>query len=146
MTENINETFNQNIFVASFVNLIRYEREKANLSVRELGKKAGVSYTVIYEMENRNVLPKLETINKLAKALGFYVDIKKIDRNEQTRALSISYYKAKTEQIQLVRKSANNIDIDESQLDIILMKKGLYHKDIEEIKSFIEFKLSQHKK
>ena len=109
MTENINETFNQNIFVASFVNLIRYEREKANLSVRELGKKAGVSYTVIYEMENKNVLPKLETINKLARALGFCIDINKIDRNEQTRALSVSYYKAKTEKMLLSKNSKKNL-------------------------------------
>lgn len=146
MTENVNESFNQNTLVASFVNLIKYEREQANLSVRELGKKAGVSYTVIYEMENKNVLPKLETINKLALALGFYVDIRQINRNEQTRALSLSYYKGKTGNMLFSNNCKKNITNEEYQLDDILIRKGLYHKDIEEIKCFIEFKLSQHKK
>ena len=30
MTEKVNEPFNQNTLVASFVNLIKYEREEAN--------------------------------------------------------------------------------------------------------------------
>ena len=144
MTEKVNEPFNQNTLVASFVNLIKYEREEANLSVRELGKKAGVSYTVIYEMENKNVLPKLETINKLALALGFCVEIQQINRN--TRALSLSYYKGKTGNMLFSNNCKKNITNEEYQLDDVLIRKGLYSKDIEEVKSFIEFKLSQHKK
>ena len=45
-------------------------RKQHNLTVRELGVSADVSYTVIYDLENFRVLPKVETIIKLANALG----------------------------------------------------------------------------
>lgn len=45
-------------------------REELGLSVKELGKKAGVSYTVIYDFEIRGIIPKIETLFKLTEVLN----------------------------------------------------------------------------
>lgn len=55
-------------------NLFKNRREELNLTPKELGKKAGVSYTVIYDLEKRFIIPKIETISKLAEALDIEFD------------------------------------------------------------------------
>ena len=50
-------------------------REELGLSVRELGKEAGVSYTVIYDFEIRGIIPKIETLFKLTKVLNLDLHI-----------------------------------------------------------------------
>ena len=50
-------------------------RKEYDLSVRDLGLLAGVSYSAIYDFEQRGVLPRTETLFKLAKALYFKVNV-----------------------------------------------------------------------
>ena len=58
MTNNIYLDSDTSEEVASeFNKLVSDRRKELNLSVRELGTKADVSYTVIYDLEQRNVLP-----------------------------------------------------------------------------------------
>lgn len=49
---------------------LRQVREEIGLTLVECGKKAGISYTHISEIERGNVCPSLKTLDKLAFALG----------------------------------------------------------------------------
>lgn len=146
MAETINSKSDTNNEIKwVFQELFTEKREELGLSVRELGAKAEVSYTVIYDLEQRGVLPKMETILKLAKALGFIVNIKKM-KNKELPALTIAFHENEniTDE-KLVKKSAKESRLKpEEQLRRLLKEKGLYTNEIEEIESYIAFKLSQH--
>ena len=49
---------------------LRQLREQRGLSVRGLAVKAGVDWTAINRIELGKVNPRLDTLEKLAKALG----------------------------------------------------------------------------
>lgn len=49
---------------------LRQVREEMGLTLVECGKKAGISYTHISEIERGNVCPSLKTLEKLANALN----------------------------------------------------------------------------
>ena len=120
-------------------------REALNLNVRELGERAGVSYTVIYDLEKRLVLPKIETLLKLAEALGLSVQIKR-SQDEASPGLSLLFYKGNVEskKFLLDTKAKAPVLSNDEQLRKLLNLKGLYADDITEIEHFIDFKLSQH--
>jgi predicted transcriptional regulator len=50
---------------------LRKVREARNLSASELGRRAGVSHTFIYLMEDGQRDPSLTTFQNLGEALGF---------------------------------------------------------------------------
>ena len=125
-----------------FMKYFSDRRNKLNLSVRELGKLADVSYTVIYDFEQRNVLPKMETLIKMAKALKLYVDIKK---REEGLLLTFTPNEDFINRVPCRPTRNPRIPVDE-QLSKLLSQKGLETKEIEEIKDFIAYKLSKHKK
>ena len=52
---------------------LRQAREKAGLSLRALADRAGVDFSTIYRIEAGDTVPKLDTLEKLAKALGVSV-------------------------------------------------------------------------
>jgi DNA-binding XRE family transcriptional regulator/predicted RNase H-like HicB family nuclease len=54
---------------------IRWARHDAKLSQGELGKKAGVSQQQIAKLENPDENPSLETLAKVARALGLEVNV-----------------------------------------------------------------------
>ena len=54
---------------------IRWARQDAGLSQAELGKRAGVKQQQIAKIENPDENPTLETIEKVAKALGLTVNL-----------------------------------------------------------------------
>src|SRR5579863_1445108 len=54
---------------------IRWARHDAGLSQGDLGKKAGVSQQQIAKLENPDENPSLETIQKVARALGLEVNV-----------------------------------------------------------------------
>lgn len=58
---------------------IRENRKKARLSQKELGQKLGVSQQHIAQYENGKRIPKLETIRKIADALGIYISELAVD-------------------------------------------------------------------
>ena len=49
---------------------LRQLREQQRLSVRELAEKAGVDWSAINRIELGKANPRLDTLEKLAKALG----------------------------------------------------------------------------
>ena len=52
---------------------LRQVREKVGLSLRALAKKADVDFSTIYRIESGDTVPKFDTLEKLAKALGVSV-------------------------------------------------------------------------
>ena len=131
---------------AELSDLFTQKREDKKLTVRELGEKADVSYTVIYDLEKRNILPKVETLLKLAEALDFIVNVKHSkDKNSKAVSIIFSEYNLSLNQEYLYnpRLKTPDLTIDE-QIVKKLKKKGLYTDEIKEIQNYINFKLSQH--
>jgi transcriptional regulator with XRE-family HTH domain len=75
--------------------LIKKYRKKANLSCRDLGKRAKVSYTVLYEFENSKGGLNLGTLIKIANTLE--IPAEEIGRalREEVPSLRIQKQKAK---------------------------------------------------
>jgi transcriptional regulator with XRE-family HTH domain len=48
-------------------------RQKQGLSLRQLAKRAGVSFTTVYRIEAGAISPTVAMLEKLAKALGISV-------------------------------------------------------------------------
>ena len=57
--------------IRDLVLYMKQERMAQNLTLSELALKSSVSQKHISNIENGNVIPTLETLEKLAKALGF---------------------------------------------------------------------------
>lgn len=58
---------------------IRLERANQGLSISELAKITGINKYTISRLENNKTMPRLDTIGKIAKALGKTIeDFKKI--------------------------------------------------------------------
>ena len=132
-------------FITEIRDAFKEQREALNLNVRELGAKANVSYTVIYDLESNNKLPKIETLIKLAEALGYSVTIKKA-HDKETNVISIVFHNGNINGKKFLYDETPNkqkLSTDE-QLRKILNLKGLYANEITEIENYIAFKLSQH--
>lgn len=99
------------------------KREELGLSVKELGRRANVSYTVIYDFEIRGIVPKIETLFKLADTLGL--------------ELNITLNECPTRE---VKKDSPYEEIQQN-----LFTLGLDDNDIKEVMHFIKFKLMQWK-
>jgi transcriptional regulator with XRE-family HTH domain len=55
--------------------LLRYARDKARLSQRELGRRAGISQTTISLIEDGKTSPRFATLDRLLESCGFELDI-----------------------------------------------------------------------
>lgn len=55
--------------------LLRYARNKARLSQRELGRRAGISQTTISLIEDGKTSPRFETLDRLLGTCGFELEI-----------------------------------------------------------------------
>jgi XRE family transcriptional regulator, regulator of sulfur utilization len=53
--------------------LVRRWRKRRGLSLRALGKRAGVGYVTIFRLEKGRISPTVATLEKLAVALGIHV-------------------------------------------------------------------------
>ena len=129
-----------------FADFFSKRREELNIGVRELGKNADVSYTVIYDLEKRGVLPKIETLIKLARALEFTVSC---DREKESLQLKIGVFrKNSNKRVSITdvifKRSDPEISTDES-LKIILSQKGLNPDEVREVLNFINYQLSKKK-
>ena len=62
---------------------VKFERLKKDFSQEELALKAGLSRNAIWKIETGRVSPTVETLDKIAKALGLdfstLVDISKVE-------------------------------------------------------------------
>ena len=54
--------------------LLRYARKKANLSQRELGRRAGVTQASIARIEGGDTSPRFDTLDRLLSACGFELE------------------------------------------------------------------------
>jgi len=61
--------------MCKLVKNIRKERIHQKVTMEELSAKSGVSQKHISNIENRKVVPTVETLEKLAKALGFDIGL-----------------------------------------------------------------------
>lgn len=68
-------TINVRPGLAAALNL-RWARHDAQLTQAQLGKRAGVSQQQIAKLENPDENPSLETLEKVARALGLSVDLR----------------------------------------------------------------------
>lgn len=55
--------------------LLRYARDKARLSQRELGRRAGISQTTISLIEDGKTSPRFATLDRLLDTCGFELEI-----------------------------------------------------------------------
>ena len=55
--------------------LLRYARSKANLSQRELGRRAGVTQASIARIERGRISPRFDTLERLLDACGFELEV-----------------------------------------------------------------------
>ncbi|MET3657830.1 helix-turn-helix domain-containing protein [Sporosarcina psychrophila] len=66
---------------------ITLERANQGISANELSKRAGVSKNVVSNMERGSATPRLDTLGKIAKALGMrledFIKDKEEEANEQ---------------------------------------------------------------
>lgn len=62
---------------------IKFERQKRGLSQEELALEAGLSRSAIWKIESRKVSPTIESLEKIARALGIdfatLTDVSKVD-------------------------------------------------------------------
>lgn len=62
---------------------IKFERQKRGLSQEELALEAGLSRSAIWKIESKKVSPTIETLEKIAAALGMdfatLTDVSKVD-------------------------------------------------------------------
>ncbi len=81
--ENVGEgSINQLAYLSGSVGRkIRKLREERGLTLVDLGRKAGISYTHISEIERGNTCPSLKTITKLANVLDLSVTYFFTDKN-----------------------------------------------------------------
>ena len=59
--------------IRDLVLYIKQERIAQNLTMNELALKSSVSQKHISNIENEKVIPTIETLEKMAKALGFEI-------------------------------------------------------------------------
>ena len=55
--------------------LLRYARDKARLSQRELGRRTGISQTTISLIEDGKTSPRFATLDRLLDICGFELEI-----------------------------------------------------------------------
>lgn len=63
-------TFNYEELQTRIVTNLMKLRQASNMTVKQLSERACVSYTVIYDMEVRNIIPKLSTLVKLCNVFN----------------------------------------------------------------------------
>lgn len=61
--------------ITQLVRCIKAERIRQKITMEELSFKSGVSQKHISNTENEKVVPTLETLKKLAKSLGFEINV-----------------------------------------------------------------------
>ena len=62
--------------IRDLVLYIKQERIAQNLTMNELALKSSASQKHISNIENEKVIPTIETLEKLAKALGFEIALR----------------------------------------------------------------------
>lgn len=83
----INRTMNSIPTNLRFGELIRTTRQRANLGLRELARRAGTSHATLSAYENGRKLPSIATFVRLLEACGYAVDFNLSKRIRQHNGL-----------------------------------------------------------
>jgi len=91
--------------------LLRYARDKARLSQRELSRRAGVSQTTISLIEDGKTSPRFSTLDRLLDICGFELEIVPragvgIDRTRMRELLRL----APAERARIAIEEARNLE------------------------------------
>jgi transcriptional regulator with XRE-family HTH domain len=90
---------------------LRYARRKANLSQRELGRRAGVTQATISRIEEGRISPRFDTLERLLGACGFELQVipsrgQGVDRSAIRQLLRAN----PTERMRLAVAEARNVE------------------------------------
>ena len=94
----------------SAASLLRYARQKSNLSQRELGRRAGTTQATISRIEEGLISPRFDTLERLLDACGFELEARPrrgegIDRSAIRALLRVT----PAERLHLAAEEANNL-------------------------------------
>lgn len=121
-----------------FADFVSKKRKELGLSVRDLGEKANVSYTALYDFEIRKVFPRINTLIKLLETLGF-------DVNCQSTGDGFILWTSTKDMIKDLPLFKTVEPTPEEKLMKILSQKGLTARESEEVLNFINYQLSKRK-
>lgn len=83
--------------VVEIINKIVKARRNLNLSQRDLAKKCGIKQPALARIEQFNVIPKLNTIIKIAKCVNVEINAKdKNNQNEQFEDVKCTIFEYRT--------------------------------------------------
>lgn len=98
---------------------IRAARKKAGMTQTELAKKLGIPYQSIGQWEKDRRKPKLETLQRIAEALGVPIlDLLGVDKGRDDADLK--------------KKGAEEMTIDTAKVEILMAAQGLNQKELGE--------------
>ena len=60
--------------------IVRYVRERAALTQRELAERAGTTQAVVSRIESGDTNPSVETLRRVVEAAGFQLQLKVVER------------------------------------------------------------------
>jgi predicted transcriptional regulator len=75
ITSLTNEEKNELDFIAEIVSKIIKRRAELNISQRSLAEKSGIKQSAIARLEKLNVIPRIDTLERVLKPLGLRVEI-----------------------------------------------------------------------
>lgn len=75
IVKNINSIFLTYTHRMAAAPLLAYARQKAGLSQRELGRRAGVTQATISRIEDGRISPRFDTLERLLEACGFQLQL-----------------------------------------------------------------------
>ena len=58
--------------------LLRYSRQQAALTQRELAQRAGISQPAVARIERSRTMPRVDTLERLLAACGFELDVRPV--------------------------------------------------------------------
>lgn len=77
---------------AKIINGIMYARINKNLSQRDLAKRCGIPQSAIARMERLQVMPRIDTVIKIARHVGINLYTQNVDEYQEEVTLTSTVY------------------------------------------------------
>jgi len=121
-------------------------RRERGFSQHKLAKKAGISQSALSLIERNKRIPKIETIEKIAKSLdipvNFFIKEKLLTNREKEKFIENNYYKMTdrqiAEELQISKKAVSSKIFRMYRQGKILPRKELLRRKRKEIREFIK--------
>ena len=111
------------------MNRIKQLRKERHLTIRELGEKAGISFTTISMLENEVRPLNLDHLTRLSQFFD----------------CSFDYILGKTDERKPEQKKASSPELDSLQIALLAHTKDLSEQEQQQVIDFIEFIKSKKK-